>query len=209
MQEFITILIFCISIIIINIIYIYVFFNKDYKSTFIVQLEDLSRNLNYDVIKDDKTFFSKVIENKIILGTDVYLQLDISKLTELYFKVYFSKTITSTNTNNFLKNFILIISKLSLIISIVFYLGMFIFIFSDNEGFMMTSFVSIMILFFISLFVLLLLFLSFKKSISSSKENLIVVDTKLIQILYWYFPISILNSLLRPIDYTRWLFSKN
>ena len=141
MQEFITILIFCISIIIINIIYIYVFFNKDYKSTFIVQLEDLSRNLNYDVIKDDKTFFSKVIENKIILGTDVYLQLDISKLTELYFKVYFSKTITSTNTNNFLKNFILIISKLSLIISIVFYLGMFIFIFSDNEGFMMTSFV--------------------------------------------------------------------
>ena len=209
MQEFITILIFCISIIIINIIYIYVFFNKDYKSTFIVQLEDLSRNLNYDVIKDDKTFFSKVIENKIILGTDVYLQLDISKLTELYFKVYFSKTITSTNTNNFLKNFILIISKLSLIISIVFYLGMFIFIFSDNEGFMMTSFVSIMILFFISLFVLLLLFLSFKKPISSSKENLIVVDTKLIQILYWYFPISILNSLLRPIDYTRWLFSKN
>ena len=66
MQEFITILIFCISIIIINIIYIYVFFNKDYKSTFIVQLEDLARNLNYDVIKDDKTFFSKVIENKII-----------------------------------------------------------------------------------------------------------------------------------------------
>ena len=131
MQEFITILIFCISIITINIIYIFVFFKKDYKSTFIVQLEDLARNLNYDVIKDDKTFFSKVIENKIILGTDVYLQLDISKLTELYFNVYFSKTITSTNTNNFLKNFILIISKLSLIISIVFYLGMFVFIFFD------------------------------------------------------------------------------
>ncbi len=210
MEELKSIISLSLIILSINIVYLYVFFKKDYKSYLLIQLEALSKKLGYEIIKDNKTYISKVIEKKIILGSDINLQFDISKLTELYFKIFFNEIIPSTNTINFLKKFTTIIFKVNFYLSIPFSIALFLLVLlNPNDGIAMFFILVILLIGITSLIILLIFYLSFKKTTIQMTDSFGEGKIKLIQTLYWYIPITVFNSTIRFIDYTRWLFSKN
>ena len=175
------------------------------KKYLLVQLNEFSNNLGFKYIEDKSVFRSEIIENQVIIGKDIDFQLDISKLTELFFKMYFIKT-KETKFISLLINFLF---RFSFIFSIIFFVGTFVNIIFDIGDIMAYAFIIITIIGVLSIVILSILFKSFKKQCFSFDNTLGEQKIKLIQALYWYIPISVFNSSIRFIDYTRWLFSKN
>lgn len=210
MEELKSIIYLSLIILSINIVYLYVFFKKDYKSYLLIQLEALSKKLGYEVHKDNKVFLSKIVKKNIILGNDIDYQMDISKLTELYFKIYLNYENVSTNTNTFLKIFLIILSALKYILTITFSIGLILYVLlKPNYELASSSLLISLFIGIVSLIVLSILYLPFKKYTIQLTNYFGEDNIKIIQMLYWYIPISVLNSFLRFIDYTRWLFSKD
>lgn len=202
MQELITI---CIIIAIINIVYFYFFLSKNPKKYLLVQLHEFSRKMGFEYIEDKSIFGSKIIGNQVILGKDIDFQMDISKLTELFFKMYFIKT-KETKFISLLINFLF---KFSFLLSIIFSVGTFVNIIFDVGEIMAYASIVITIMGILSIVILSVLYKSFKNQCFTFSNTLGEQKIKLLQTLYWYIPISVFNSVIRFIDYTRWLFSKN
>jgi hypothetical protein len=210
MEELKSIISLTLIILSINIVYLYVVFKKDYKSYLLIQLEALSKKLGYEIYKDNKVYLSKIAKKNIILGNDIDYQMDISKLTELYFKIYLNYENVSTNTNTFLKIFLIILSALKYILTITFSIGLILYVLlKPNYELASSSLLISLFIGIVSLIVLSILYLPFKKNTIQLTNYFGEDNIKIIQMLYWYIPISVFNSFLRFIDYTRWLFSKD
>lgn len=206
MQELITVVIFYFIIIIINLFFFYFFLNKKHKSYLLIELNELSINLGYEYIEDKTIFQSKIIGKQLIIGNDIRFQMDISKLTELYFELYFNETNQPQST---FRKFTKILFKVSFYLSIIFSIGLFLLTFLNSDtGFAAFFLIAILAIGIISLLFIALFYPTFKKTTIPLEDKFGTPKIKLINTLYWYIPISALNSILRFTDYIRWLFSK-
>lgn len=202
MQELLTI---CIIIAIINISYFYFFLNKKSKKYLLTQLNEFSNNLDLEYIEDKTIFRSKIIGNQVLIGKDIDFQIDISILTELFFKIYLIKT----KQTKFLSLIINFLFKFNSLVSLIFLVGILVNTLFDAGDLMAYTFIVITIMGILSILTLSILYKSFKRNCLLFDNTLDEQKIKLLQTLYWYIPIAVFNSVLRFTDYTRWLFSKN
>ncbi len=189
--------------ILVNALFLWKVFGKNYRNFLIEHLKELAQKLNYEIIDDQDSNKSSFNSGKLIIGNDLYSRHDISKMTTLYF------AILSYHTNKKIPNKgVYFIYQLSNIFSIVFSMWIFTTMMDWDLGILGFSFLAIFAGCGIVLIACCIFYLSYKKII----HNFINKDIEIRKIylsLYWYLPIIMLNISIGIIYQIKWLFSSN
>lgn len=191
-----------------NVIYILVIFGKNYKQLLINNLKELCNQSSIFINETHIIPKSSLNQKELIIGNDIRTQYDISKITELYFNILFYKNLDrGQKFNSILRAILNFTYKYTPYVSIIFTLGIMIFlVFNHITLFMLSA----LYIFFLAIFVFILqvfLFAGFKRSIEFHfpSEEIKSIYKKL----YWYLPLSIFCSYYRVLDHIKWLFSKD
>lgn len=188
---------------IVNIIFLYVKFGKNYSLFLIDNLKSLSHKLNHTIIEDSNIDSPTVNIGQLTLENDLHSKYNMSKITTMYFRILFSQT-----NNTILYRAVYFFFQFSHIVSVVFSIGLFVAILGGDIAPLSILTLSIIVLTFILLITCGLFFLPYKKLLQDYPFN----DTTIKYIylsLYWYLPIIILNASIGIIGHVKWLFGKN